>query len=351
MKKLLISSLLFTLACVLMAPSASYAARPIRMKMTTQYMDRHVLVQNVYKPWIEEIKKRTNGRVIIQLYNPNTIIPDAEVWNGLVKDQIDIADHFCSRFPGVFPAMTVAGKLPLAASNASVSSAAIWELVNTVPEIQADFKDVKLLAMHGTSPLQTFTVSKEVKTLKDMKGMKIIAAGKETSVIAGALGLDSIIQPGPDIYLALSRNMGDGVIYPIPVTRSYKINEAVKYMLESSLQSVPSFVAMNKARWDSLPDDIKKVFEETTGEVMVKALGAALDAGEKEDLAAMVAGGMKVNKLDPQERQHWKELIETATKATWMKEIEGKISPERANEIYDHSKAVFAKYEAALSAK
>ena len=82
-----------------------------------------------------------------------------------------------------------------------------------------------------------------------------------------------------------------------------------------------------------------------------KALGAALDAGEKEDLAAMVAGGMKVNKLDPQERQHWKELIETETKAIWMKEIEGKISPERANEIYDHSKAVFAKYEAALSAK
>ena len=122
-------------------------------------------------------------------------------------------------------------------------------------------------------------------------------------------------------------------------------------MLETSIQSVGCFVVMNKSRWESLPDDIKKIFEETTGEVMVKALGAALDEGEKEDLDAMVAAGMKVNKLDPAERQHWKDLIEVATKAIWMKEIEGKISPERANEIYDQSKAVFAKYEAALSAK
>ena len=321
------------------------------MKMTTQYMDRHAIVQKVYKPWIEEIKKRTNGRVIIQLYNPNTIIPDVEAWNGVVKDQVDIVDHIVTRFPGVFPATSVASKLPLAASNASVSSAAIWELVNTIPEMQKEFSEVKLLAMHGTSPLQTFAVSKEIKNLNDMKGMKFIAAGKETSVIASALGVESIIQPGPDIYMALSRNMGDGVIYPIPVTRSYKVNEACKYMLETSIQSVGCFVVMNKSRWESLPDDIKKIFEETTGEVMVKALGAALDEGEKEDLDAMVAAGMKVNKLDPAERQHWKDLIEVATKAIWMKEIEGKISPERANEIYDQSKAVFAKYEAALSAK
>ena len=313
-------------------------------------MDRHAIVQKVYKPWIEEIKKRTNGRVIIQLYNPNTIIPDAEVWNGLVKDQIDLADHYIARFPGVFPATTVTANLPMAATCATSASSAIWELVNTVPEMKEEFKEVKLLAMHSTSPMQVATCKKEIKSLNDMKGLRFIAAGKDSSLIAKGLKIDYIIQPGPDIYMALSRNMADGVIYPIPVIHSYKISEATKYIFISSALTT-SFVAMNKSRWESLPDDIKQIFEKTTNEVMTKALGNALDNGEKEDLNAMVSNGVKVNHMTSEERNTWKQLLEPEMKTSWMREIEGKITSDRANEIYNQSKAVFAKYEAALSAK
>lgn len=349
MKKLFLTAGIFALACMVLAPSTSYAARPIRMKMATQYMDRHVVVQKVYKPWIEEIKKRTNGRVIIQLYNPNTIIPDGELWNGLLKDQIDFADHYLTRFPGVFPATTAAGKLPMAATNASVASNALWELVNTVPEMKEEFKDVKLLAMHGTSPLQVFTCNKEIKTLSDMKGLRFAGAGKDTAIVAKGLGVEAIMQPGPDLYMALSRNMADGVIYPIPPTRSFKVDEACHYLLMSSIVTMPCFFAMNKDRWESLPDDIKQIIEETTGEVMTKALGAALDAGEKEDFDVMVANGTKVNYLDPAERMEWKHLIEDEMKAAWMTEIEGKLTNGEA--IYEQTKNTFAKYEAALSAK
>ncbi len=351
MKKLCIVAGLLSIACMLVTAPDCYAARPIRMKMTTQYMDRHVLVQKVYKPWIEEIKKRTNGRVIIQLYNPNTVIPDAEVWNGLIKDQIDLTDHYLARFPGVFPATTVTANLPMTVTTNAAASAAIWELVNTVPEMKDEFKDVKLLAMHSTSPFQVVTCKKEVKSLNDMKGLKFIVAGKDSGLIAKGLGLDYIIQPGPDIYMALSRNMADGVIYSIPVIRSYKVDEATKYLFMSSAMTTTGFVAMNKERWESLPDDIKQIFEETTGEVMVKRLGQVLDEGTRDDLNTMIANGMKVNQMDPKERDLWKQLLEPETKASWMREIEGKISPERANEIYDQAKAVFAKYEAALSAK
>lgn len=337
------------LSSIIICPQIGNAARPIRMKMVTQYMDRHILVQKVYKPWIEQIKERTNGRVIIQLYNPNTIIPDGELWNGLVKDQIDIADHYLTRFPGVFPATTVTGKLPLAATNASVASAALWELVNTVPEMKEEFKEVKLLGVHSTSPLQVFTRSKEVKTLADMKNLKFIGAGKDTTIFARSLGVECIMQPGPDIYLALSRNMADGVIYPIPPTRSFKVDEACDYLLMSSIFTSPCFFAMSKTRWDSLPDDIKKVFEETSGEAMTKLLGAALDEGEKADFDVMVANGIKVNYLSDEEREQWRALAEDEMKATWLQEVEGKLT--NSEEIYSTAKAVYAKYEAALSAK
>ena len=182
-----------------------------------------------------------------------------------------------------------------------------------------------------------------------MKGLKFIGAGKDTSIIAKGLGFESIMQPGPDIYLALSRNMADGVVYPIPPTRSFKVDEACNYLLMSSIVTSPCFFAMSKKRWDTLPDDIKKVFEETSGEAMTKLLGAVLDEGEKADFDVMVSNGIKVNYLTDEERQEWKVLVEDEMKATWLREVEGKLT--NGEEIYNTAKAVFAKHEAALSAK
>ena len=82
---------------------------------------------------------------------------------------------------------------------------------------------------------------------------------------------------------------------------------------------------------------------------MTKLLGAALDEGEKEDFDVMVANGIKVNYLSDEEREHWRALAEDEMKATWLQEVEGKLT--NSEEIYSTAKAVYAKYEAALSAK
>ena len=85
------------------SPVLAAKERPVRLTMTTQYMDRHPIVQKVFKPWIEEVKKRTGGRVLITLYNPNTLCPEGEILDAVLKGQVDIGQHFCARNPGRMP--------------------------------------------------------------------------------------------------------------------------------------------------------------------------------------------------------------------------------------------------------
>lgn len=316
----------FTIAlamtAILAAPPAADAARerPIRLTMSTQYMDRHSVVQKVFKPWIEEIRKRTDGRVIITYYNPNTLCPDGELLDAVVKGQVDIGEHINSRIPGRLPLNTVTNKVPMVSSSSMSGSMAYWNLYNAVPEMQDEFRGMKILAVHVTSPLQIHTRDGFVTSLSDLRGKRIIGASKDTMLVFSALGLSGIMQPSPDIYLAMSRNMGDAVFFPIPPMRSFKINEATTHSTLFDGYTGACWIGMNQAKWDSLPPDIQKIFEETTGEAMTRAIATALDQGEREDMEIMKKEGQQFSELPAEERARWRALLEPAMKSAWMEE-------------------------------
>lgn len=254
------------------ASSALAAERPIRLTMTSQYMDRHPIVQKVFKPWIEEVRKRTNGRVIITLYNPNTLCPEGEILDAVIKGQVDIGQHYCARNPGRMPLNTVIGKIPMAVSSCEAGALAYWNLWHESPELQKEYAGLHVLGLHTTAACQVHTKDKPVQTLADLKSLRMLGTSKDTMVIINALGLNGIIQPMTDMYLAMSRNMGDAAMVPVATLRSYKINESTKHTLLFHGIMGACWFAMNEAKWNSLPADVQQVLTETTGEAMSMAL-------------------------------------------------------------------------------
>lgn len=305
----------------LFVSGAMAAERPIRLSMTTQYMDRHPIIQKVFKPWIEDIKKRTNGRVIITLYNPNTLCPEGEILDAVVKGQVDIGQHFCARNPGRMPLNTVIGKIPMTVSSCAAGALGYWNLWNSSPELQAEYKGLHVLGLHTTAASQVHTKNKALTTLNDLKGLRLLGSSKDTMVMINALGLQGIVQPNTDMYLAMSRHMGDAVMLSLAPLRSYKINEATKHTLLFNGILGSCWFAMNEDKWNSLPPEVQQVFNETTGETISKALGLALDTGEKEDRVLMEKDGHTFTTLSDEERLRWREMIQPALKAAWMSEI------------------------------
>ncbi len=317
-------SLISIIACFLMA-TPSFAGsdnKPIRLRMATQYMNRHPVYRFVWKDWIKEIQKRTKGRVIITFYNPNTICPSAELLDAVINGQVDIADHYLTRNPGRFPLGTVTGKIPSPTTTVLAASMAFWELWKSTPAIQDEFKGLKILGLHATAATQLSTKQdKPVRTLDDIKGLRLACAGKDSISIATTLGASTVMQPGPELYMALSRNMAEGVIYPIPPMRSFKVNEATKYTTLFDFVSTPCWMAMNQAKWDSLPPEVKKVFEETTGEVMSQAIGKALDRGVTEDTVMMKKEGQEFIIPAPEVKALLIKTLTPSLKKVWLDDL------------------------------
>ena len=91
--------------------------------------------------------------------------------------------------------------------------------------------------------------------------------------------------PLPQIPDALSKGVVDAVVVPWEVTTAVKVDELSKHHAEfdpkaGGLYTVAFVVAMNKAKYDSLPADLKKIIDQNSGMEASAALGRNQQAGD-----------------------------------------------------------------------
>jgi TRAP-type C4-dicarboxylate transport system substrate-binding protein len=103
----------------------------------------------------------------------------------------------------------------------------------------------------------------------------------------------------------------------------------------------PFAVVMNKAKWDALPDDVKKVFDdlrveqsEWTGTYMDDQVKTAMDWSVKEQ-------GVEVITLSAEDKAKWDGMLDSVT-TKWIADAKEKGLP--AEQIVADIKALIAKY-------
>jgi TRAP-type C4-dicarboxylate transport system substrate-binding protein len=174
-------------------------------------------------------------------------------------------------------------ELPFMMSNAEATSKAYWEYVQTVaPD---EFKDVQVIALHVHGPGVIHTVDKAVKTAADMKGLKMRAPTRQVTKLMGILGATPVGMPLPGIPDALSKGTINGCVIPWEVVPSVKVQELTKYHAEfdpagGALYTTTFVMAMNKAKYNSLPPDLKKVIDNNSGLATSAWLGKVQQAGD-----------------------------------------------------------------------
>ena len=323
-------------------PGVGYAGKKIQMNFVSVYMPRHNTVVNGFKPWLKLVEKESNGRVKMNHFDPDTLCPARETWNSTVAGSVDFGTSYCTYNPGRF-FLTEVMELPLIVPGAEAGSLVAWEINNKYPELQAQFKDVKLLWQWTSATYQLHTAKKMVRTLDDLKGMKIIGWSPRIIKIIELLGASPIEITGNDSYLAMERGMADGVFCPLAPIRSMKISDAVKYHTIVDMMVGPFWGAMNKSLWESLPPEIQKVFLDTTGERMARICGQTLDQGAAEDSVWLKKqGGHDFYVLPDDERERWLEAVQNIHEE-WVKKAEDR-GFKNARAILNDAKALGKKY-------
>ena len=219
---------------------------------------------NVLHPWCDKINKESNDRLKCQIYPAMQLGGTPPQLYDQVRDGVvDIVWTVPTYSAGRFSKSEVF-ELPFMAHSAKAGSQALWQYVqkNALDE----FKGTRLIFMHVHDGSVFHFTKQPVKNLEDLKGLKVRAATRINARMLQALGATPVQMPLPQVPEALSKGVIDGAMVPWEGVPAIKLQEIAKYHVETP-PGAPRFsntifvMAMNPAKYDSLPPDLKAIVE------------------------------------------------------------------------------------------
>ena len=207
--------------------------------------------------WKTEVEKRTAGKVKVDTYPGSTLLNPKNMFDGVIAGTADIGCLATSYQPGAFPVVE-AVDLPLGWPNAAVASVTLWDLVDKYKP--KEFEKVKVLTMFTCPPANIMSM-KAVRSLADIKGYELRASGTGAKILE-LLGAAPVAMPQSDVPEALQKGVIKGNVSSMEVLKDFKYAEYCRHVTSNVNLFVVSFaVVMNKGKWDSLPAEVKKVFD------------------------------------------------------------------------------------------
>ena len=265
--------------------------------------------KNFITPWAAKVEKESGGRIKVEIYpamqlggKPPALYDQAR--DGVVDIVWTLPGYTPGRFPG-----TEALELPFMPANAEATSQAAWRFYEKY--LTEEFKDVHLIAMHVHGPGLLHVKGSGVEKLEDMQGLKLRGPTRQANALLSALGATPVGMPVPAMPEALSKGVIDGTVIPWEVTAPFKVAELVDSHTDFAgprgLYTSTFVFAMNKARYDSLPGDLKAIIDANSGLETSKWVGRVMDEGDLPGIAIAEKSGNKMIMLDEAEVARWKQ--------------------------------------------
>ena len=331
------------LALALAASAASGAwAQTVTLRLHQLLPAQAPVPAKAIIPWAQKVEQESGGRIKVQLFHAMQLGGAPPSLFDQAKDGVvDITWTILGYTPGRFPKSEVF-ELPFMSGAPEASSRAFQEYVET--HAMDEFKDVKLIAVHTHGP-GLFHTKRPVNGLDDLRGMKIRGGSRIINQMLTQLGATPVGMPVPAVTEALSKGVIDGATIPWEVVPSLKVHELVKYHTGFSgprgLFTQTFAFSMNKASYDRLPADLKRVIDSNSGMETAALFGRAMEAGDVAGRAAADGAKNTVIALDAAETQRW---LRTArvVEDEWVQEVARKGID--GKQLAAQARALVAKY-------
>lgn len=276
------------------------------------------------EPWCDRISKQSKKRMKCQIYpsmqlggNPGQLYD--QVKDGVVDVAWTIPSYTAGRFP-----LVEAFELPFMTHGAEGASKALWKYVQAYAE--EEFREVHPLAFHTHGGGVFHMVDKPISKRADLRGLKIRAPTRQTTRMLAVLGATPVGMPASQIPEALSKGVIDGALLPYEVVAALKADELTRYHSEIDPESPAIYTtvfifAMNKARYDSLPADLKAVIDANSG-LELSALAGRVFA-ENDAIGRKRIAKNKINTISAKEVDRWHDATQRVVDG-WIKEVASK---------------------------
>ena len=280
------------------------AAKTYKLTYSVFFPPMHIQAQTAMA-WAAEVEKRSEGRIQITVHPGGSLTKADQCWQGVLSGISDLGMSCFAYTPGRFPLLE-ALDLPLGWPDGKTATRVATALAAKYNP--AEIQGAKILYVHGHGP-GILATKKPVRTLGDLKGMKIRGTGLSAG-IATALGATAVGMPQPETYDALQKGVVEGTFCPIETLKGWKQGEVIEFITDTKAigYTTAMFVAMNQKSWEALPADLQAILAAVSAEFVEKH-GQAWNQADAEGLEFVKGLNREIIALSPEEEALWKAQV------------------------------------------
>lgn len=296
MKKIIILLVVLVLASVFIAISLNTDApqeKTLELSLVNFVPDIPPGV-NWVRLFISNIDEMSNGTIKIRFMGPEAI-PSADAPAAVKRGTVDIASALSSFCDALVPGSSSIGRAEYSPMELRKGPAfkyyqdqfakqGIYYLgasVSSLPQVQT-----------------VFYLRKDIKTLKDMEGLKIASMGGSNKMFIERLKAVCVPIDFPDYFTSMERGTVDGYNIGIPGIQDFSLTPVTKVMLDEPFSSCGAMMIMNMAKYNSLTPEQRDILNRAM--IQAEIDGAKMFTETVEQVKKdITAAGVKTIRLSP----------------------------------------------------
>lgn len=261
-RKNLFTVVVLAIAVVFIAVGHGNSAEKIKWKGASCFPLNNPLGKLTIALWKENVEKMSGGRLVIDLHDAGEIVPPTKIYDAIKDGLFDFGLNTPAWQKGRYPAGDLYYTLP--GGVLEFNDLIIWLYAGGGKELEQEmYKEELIVLPLGLTPPEEVWSKKPIKTLADIKGLKMRSAGL-CMELWGKLGASVVLLSSGEILPALQRGLIDAAEL-LEASADYQLglHEVCKYRFGPPIHmSNNIFQLMIKTKsWKALPADLKAIVE------------------------------------------------------------------------------------------
>jgi TRAP-type C4-dicarboxylate transport system substrate-binding protein len=257
--------------------------------------------------WIKWVEQQSNGTLRIQPYWSGSLLSSE---NAMPELRHGVADV------GLITPIYARGGTHLIRAQAGfyggattfAQQVALYRCLEAAePQFARELHGLKVLAVQGGNLPVIITRDRAVKSLVDLRGMRLRAPSELLAVLEH-LGADPVDMPMRDVYSALAKGVLDGVVAPMDTFKSLHFAEVAHFVTTLAIpRGAYAARAMDERRWQALSDEHRRILQRSI-EVWEQSLARELLVANAVGEQAARQEGVVFNHFSPEDQAKFDEV-------------------------------------------
>lgn len=245
------------------SPDGGVSSKTYNWKMVTTWPANFPIFQEGVERFAEDVRSMSNGRLSIQVFAGGELVPALQTFDAVSQGSVEMghgsAYYWAGKVPEAQFFSTVPFGMTVRGMHAWLNHGGGLELWR---EIYIPF-NVHPIPLGNTGIQMGGWFNKKIETVNDLQGLRMRMPGLGGKVLKMAGG-NPVLMSGGEIYTALERGIIDATEWVAPYhDLRLGLNRAARYYYYPGWHEPGTEfeLLVNKAKWESLPPDLKKIVE------------------------------------------------------------------------------------------